>query len=382
MIKRAPFIPFTQSAASQQVPPPYHFPGVTVNSFVWEADMAVVQSYCDRFFNLGSEKDRGFVYKPAAFWPYATLLFLEYPIMISSAKQAPFHEVAYSDRGTISQTEVFIALPVVRYGTTPAKLITETELEWALPFIVVGNSMSAICGREMLGLGKLIADIKTDEGVFPNSFAGGIKLPGWRDGGANEQMEIMPFVDVSTGPTLPSFRTKDGPLKTLATLFDSRNASRVIEGQQTLSNFVDFASMGLLPTSMRTVGLKQYRDASIPEKAIYQALVTCRSHYTNVSDFRLYDEKDVSITFHDTGSFNPGLQDFLKVGASPSNGPISIDPVAAFKFKADIDYDEMRVTHNFPIDRGDGYPPTQASSDLTSRWARPLKGFFGSGQRS
>lgn len=382
MIQSAPFIPFSQSAASQQVPPPYHFPDVTVNAFVWEADMLAVQRYCDRFFNLGSKKDRGFVYKPASFWPYATLLFLEYPVMISSAKKPPSHEIAYSDRGTISQTEVFIALPVARYGTTPAKFIAETELEWALPFIVVGNSMSAVCGREMLGLGKLIADITTTEGEFPNSFRGGIKLPGWPSCEPGVPMENMPFLDVTTGPALPTFRMKNSPKKSLATLFDSRVASRFIESQQTLANFIDVASIGLLPTAMRTVGLKQYRDAQNREKAIYQALVTCRSHYSNVRGFRLYDEKDVSILFQDTGSFNVGLQDFLNVGPTASNKSISIDPVAAFKFNADIDYDQMRVTHNFAVDRGNGLPPTASSSDLTSRWMRPWKGFFGTGPQT
>ena len=54
MITDATGIPYVQSSASLQVPPPYHFPGVTVNAFVWEASMARVQAYCDTFFNLGS----------------------------------------------------------------------------------------------------------------------------------------------------------------------------------------------------------------------------------------------------------------------------------------------------------------------------------------
>ncbi|HEX3406789.1 MAG TPA: hypothetical protein VHS81_06090 [Caulobacteraceae bacterium] len=151
-------IPYVQSVASQEVPPPYHFPGVTVNVFVWQTAMAPIQAYCDRYFNLGPAEERGFVYKPAAFWPYATLLFLDYPVMISAGRtpQNVGKEVPYSDRGIISQTEVFIALPVVRYGIGPARLALESTLEWALPFIVVGNPMSCVCGREMLGMGKLL----------------------------------------------------------------------------------------------------------------------------------------------------------------------------------------------------------------------------------
>ena len=71
-------IPYTQSVASQEVPPPYHFPGVTVNGFVWEAHLDRVQQYCDTFLNLGDERDRGFSYGPAPAWPYAVMLVLDY----------------------------------------------------------------------------------------------------------------------------------------------------------------------------------------------------------------------------------------------------------------------------------------------------------------
>ena len=147
-------IPYTQSVASQEVPPSYHFPGVTVNGFVWEAHLDRVQEYCDTFLNLGDEKDRGFSYGPAPTWPYAVMLFIDYPVMISAAR-APeniLHATPYSDRGIVSQREVFVALPVFRRGIGPGKLIADSTLEWALPFIVVNEPSSAVCGREMLGL--------------------------------------------------------------------------------------------------------------------------------------------------------------------------------------------------------------------------------------
>ena len=124
-------IPYVQSASSQEVPPPYEFPGVTVNAFVWDAQMAPIQAYCDRYFNLRSEAERGFVYKAAAFWPYALLLFIDYPVMISSGRdnQGLGGEVPYSDRGIVTQKEVFVALPVMRYGTTPGTLLLNSTLE-------------------------------------------------------------------------------------------------------------------------------------------------------------------------------------------------------------------------------------------------------------
>ncbi|RZV36145.1 MAG: hypothetical protein EX262_00400 [Sphingomonadaceae bacterium] len=372
-------IPFVQSAGSEQVPPPYHFPNVTVNAFVWPVDIERVQSYCDTNFNLGSEKERGFVYRPAPFWPYATLLFLEYPVMISSGRlRQDIEECPYSDRGIISQTEVFIAIPVIRYGIGPAGLLTQTSLEWALPFIVVGNPMSSVCGREMLGLGKLLADIETGEGDYPDSFAGVVKLPGWDDlDETNNPMEKMEFLSVCTNPVLPTFRTSKSPKASLATLFDSREASIVIEEIANISNFITDASLGMIPTNMHTVGLKQYRDAADLDRAVYQAITTCRARYSNLDDFRLYDESDIRIAFHDKGSFHEILEVFLEVDETPCNDFHIVQPVAGFRFLADIDFDQMRVIHSFAIDRDNGLPPIPAQSDLTANWARPLEGFFG-----
>jgi len=137
-------IPYVQSATSPEAPPPYHFPGVTVNAFVWEARMGPIQDYCDRQFNLGSLEERGFVYRPVAFWPYAMLLFIDYPVMIiaDQSSSALGGQLPFSDRGVVSQTEVFVALPVARYGATLGKLLTQSTVETALPFIVVGNGVS------------------------------------------------------------------------------------------------------------------------------------------------------------------------------------------------------------------------------------------------
>lgn len=370
-------VPYVQSAGSQDVPPPYHFPGVTVHAFIWEAQMQPIQDYCDRFFNLGPAAERGFVYKPAPFWPYATLLFLEYPEMISAnAHEQDTGEVPYCERGVTSQSEVFVALPVMRYGTTPTGFITDSELEWVLPFITVSEPWSCVCGREMLGLGKLLADIDIGEGKYPQSFKGSVTLPGWLEERSGVMQGKYPLLEVATGPTLPTFRAVDQE-RSLATLLQSRELGWLADNAAALANFVDTASLGLLPTTMRSVGLKQYRDALDPERAIYQALVTCRSQYSNVSGFKFYDEKDVRIGFSDIGSFHEILQTLLAVEGSPTGADVPVDAVAAFRFQADINYDLMRVIHQFPLDGAPGQAPSPMRSDLVARWFRPWQGFFG-----
>lgn len=377
MITGASHIPYVQSVASMQVPPPYQFPGVTVNAFVWPAALGPIRDYCDRFFNIGPVEERGFVYKPAAFWPYATLMFLEYPVMYSSNPNGEdFGGRAYCDRGIITQTEVFVALPVVRYGVSGGKLLTHTELECALPFIVVNEPDSSVCGREMLGLGKLLAEISTGEGDFPDSFRGSLSLPGWREERTGVKQEQLSFLSVETGPTLPSFRSTS-PERSIATLLQSRTASWLMGAMGGLSNFIDSASMGMVPTTMRTIGLKQYRDALDPTRAVYQALVTCRSVYSNIRNFKFYNENDVVLGFNDVGSFHEILSVFLDNSANATNATIPVVPAAAFRFEADIDYDTMRVIHRFPLDGAPGEPATPTESDLVARWFRPWHGFFG-----
>ncbi|WP_095011419.1 hypothetical protein [Tsuneonella mangrovi] len=373
---------YVQSAASQDVPPPYHFPKVTVNSFLWKAQLPAVQAYCDKFLNLGSREERGFEYRPLSSWPYLMLMFLDYPEMVSSNRlPEDTGEVPYPNRGTTSQREVFVSIPVMRYGNGTSGLFTKSEPNCILPFIVVDKPWSCVCGREMLGLGKLLADIDIGEFEFPDSFSGSVMMPGWKTDVPGEYQEMLPFLEVTTGPLLPTFRLGARPELSLATLLDSPAVAAAIERMGDLSNFVDYISAGLIPTSMRTVGLKQYRDAAHPEKAVYQALVTCRSHYTNVRDLRLYDEMDVLIKFHDFGSFRDILRVFLDLKEERPPGCISTSPTAAFRFTADVDYDLMRVIHEFPIDAGDGIVARPGMSDLTARWFRPIKGLFGKGAR-
>src|SRR5579859_1658308 len=173
---------YVQSVASQQVPPPYHFPDVTVNAFIWDADMAPIQVYCDRYLNLGDADERGFIYRPASFWPYGALVIIDYPTMVSSDPNREAKDIQgtpFPDRGFMSQREAFVVFPLLRAGAPLDKALLNTMVEWALPFITVENAMSAICGREMLGIPKFLGKIDICEGKYPDSFKARVGIPGW-----------------------------------------------------------------------------------------------------------------------------------------------------------------------------------------------------------
>lgn len=369
--------PYVQSFASQQIPPPYHFPGVTVNTFIWPVSPVAIQKYCDRYFNLGKADERGFAYNAIPNWPYATLLIIDYPVMVATGG---WDNVKLADRGYTSQTEVFVALPLLRTGTRAETMLFKSAVEWALPFIIVENPMSAVCGREMLGLEKLLARIKLGESYEPDSFSAAISLPGWLTDKPGELQAIHPFLEVTTGAAAPTVRGHP-PQDSLWTLFSSRTAGDVIGAMSGLSDYIEDISAGLLPTSMQTVSLKQIRDAAEPQKAVYQALVSCRSKYSDIENFRFYNEQDVAITIHDCGSFREIfsvlLPHDLEASRSDPSGRHSFVPTAAFRFNATIDFDNMRTLHTFPIDRGNGLPPTRTTDDMVATWLRPWQGFFG-----
>lgn len=376
-------IPYVQSAASQEVPPPYHFPGVTVNAFICEANIGAVQHYCDRFFNLGDVDARGFTYRPLAAWPYLLLLMIDYPVMIqaSRGRQNIGDETPYADRGVVSQREVFFAVPVIRFGAMPGGLVAHSTLEWALPFIVVGNPMSAVCGREMLGLEKLRAEIEFGEGTFPRSFRGQVQLPGWGRLDPDRCQRMMEFLDLETGPVIPTFRGSARP-KSLGTLFRNPLFAQAVSAFANLADLVDNASAGLVPMTMQTVSLKQFRDAAHPERALYQALISCRTKYSNISNFQLYKEHDVQLRFHAQNGFGEIIE-FVRSSferGMPADMPQRCGVLAAYRFNADIDFDEMRTLHTFPTEPGGGAPAAQ-DGDLVAPWLRPWAGFFGSGRR-
>jgi hypothetical protein len=217
--------------------------------------------------------------------------------------------------------------------------------------------------------------------MAPGSFSAAISLPGWKSNSDKEMQQILPFLDIQTSPPAPTVYGRAHAHESLWTLFSSRTASEAIGAVATLSDYVEDFSAGLLPTSMEMFALKQIRDAANPAKAVYQALVSCRSKYSDLRNFRFFNEKDVAITIHDTGSFKQVfrvlLPDDYEAGGANPGGRHVFNPVAAFSFDTTIDFDNMRTLHTFPIERADGRPPSPPSDDMIATALRPLQGFFG-----
>lgn len=132
----------------QQEAPPYFFTGIQSHYFKLMAQAGALENFCSRFLNPASNS---FTYWPLSSLPllgvgfgkpFVVLGVLFYPDMRSGS----FHP----ERST-QQHEVFFSFPVLRFNNGFPDRIC-----WIYPFICVDNIRSAITGREVMGLSKLV----------------------------------------------------------------------------------------------------------------------------------------------------------------------------------------------------------------------------------
>ena len=372
---------FVQSVANQQLPPPYSFPGVKAHGFLFEIPMSKVQAYCDTFFNLGTADDRGFVYRCLPLFPYACLMAIDYPVMRSEcSERLGYDEIPFSDRGYACQREIFVAVPVMRYGVTPGNILVEAAVEWVLPFIAVDNSTSAFSGREMLGLPKLQGLLEFDACVEDGAFQASAKLPGWSSLDDGSPQQELDFLSIATGPALGSTPLSN-PHTTQWQVFGNRTTRDAFQGLISAVTGVDTFVLGLLPTLTQVVALKQFRDATRPGEAVYQALVGARVRYANVGNLKFFENRDAEVRFYEHDSFRQIIRTFLDLPSKVPEGsavPEVRAPVeAAFSFTADIEYDVARAMHTF---FKDGQSLTRHNQPpgvtMLPPWWLPWRGFF------
>jgi len=384
---------FVQTSATQELPTPFHFPGVKAWVFMFEISMGPVKRYCDTYLNLGDPRRRPFVYRPMPLYPYATMMVLEYPIMVS-ADRNPAVDPTFAARGFMSQKEVLIDFPVLRHGTRLDNFLSDVSLEFAVPFIVVDNATSAISGREIIGFQKIVGqiDIETIVGksalggaLHETGFTTSVNLPGYDSAGSENELEhLVRFMDIKTGPPVPGVGASPNS-GSIMTLFDTGLAAKTFEGAAGLYDLVNKLACGTLPNLQQMVALKQFRDPSSPKSAIYQAITTASPRYYNVRDIKYYNENDVYICLRDKGS----LSDITKalfdrdsihsknvqwLDQGDGSNKIVIKPALACSFTSEIDYDEQSILYTYvsPDDPRGGRP----TGNMISPWLKPWMGFW------
>jgi hypothetical protein len=101
--------------------------------------------------------------------------------------------------------------------------------------------------------------------------------------------------------------------------------------------------------------------------------VTARSRYYDINRLQLYNEQDVSIVLHRGGSFD----EIGRLFTDDASQTVTLPARAAFGFHANLDFDEMRTLHTFPVDGADDCAQQpNAPGAMLSPWLKPWWGLL------
>jgi hypothetical protein len=383
---------YIQSNASQELPTPFHFPAVKAWVLMFEIAMGPVKRYCDTFLNLGDPRRRPFVYRPMPLHPFATMMVLEYPVMVSGDRNSDLNPT-FAQRGFMSQREVLIDFPVIRHGARLENFLTDLSMEFAVPFIIVDNPTSAVSGREIIGFQKIVGeiDIETIQGESPiggqshvTGFRTGVRMRGHQRADETDLESLLKLMEITIGPPTPEVGRHDNRASPM-TLLDTRFARKGLEGVAALGDLMNRLALGTMPSLQQMVALKQFRDPSRFDHAIYQAITTASPRYYNIRDLQYYNEADASIVMYAGGSRTEIVQSLFERDDAHTpnvrwgeerNGatPVTIRPCLVCSFTSEIDYAEQSTLYTYvsPEDPGGERP----HGDMVSPWLKPWKGFW------
>ena len=271
---------FIERVEDPQIPPPYVMPGIEIRSFELEADLGKMGLLCDKLLNIGSLVERGFEYRPLPL-PYVALEVLTYPHMSSGLPP-------YSKAGYLRQQEVYIRFPVVKYVLILGQILWPVGISSFFPFVFVDNAWSAISGREVIGLPKLIGTI-AQATAADQSYAASLELPVMTMFTPGTEETVEEVVSIQTGkPLAPS---SGGSLLGWPWLLN------VAEGFFGPASTLLLQILALLdPGAFSTAQLKQFRDAEMPTEACFQGVLQSDFTVSEVSPPTPFESATVTLT--------------------------------------------------------------------------------------
>jgi hypothetical protein len=290
--------PFDTAGSGSQVAaaPPFSFPGVTMRVFPLAADIHALQRFCDGYLNLAPDFA---LFRPAM--PYVMLMIVDYGRM----------SVESGNLGWTSQHEVVFSVPLEWYIPREGRFVLR-GLAQVAPFIFVDSEASQVVGREVYGWPKVqgwfagevdrwATDprarrelLRLDTRIFRRLYDGKRPVP-------RELLVIEQDPDPSFSLFPPHPEAAFAPLVGLPkallgwSAFLARSAqawtrvqleSDAALGPRTLPDLVAalLRSLDRFAGSFQanTINLKQFRDATHPALACYQAITNARMEITQI----------------------------------------------------------------------------------------------------
>ena len=368
---------FIESYATHQFLPPYWSPDVSVQVFIFELDKEAIQKYCDERFNIGNAAHRGMTYKAMDGAQFGAITVIRSPRISSLDTGVPLDlGVATKEWDHVEVTEVCVAIPVCRYRHGPGNILVDRQIEWYEPLVVTDSPTWAISNREVVGLQTLWGRIALNEWDAITPITAGyslaVSMPTWQVFSPRSPQEILPFLDIKTGP--PVTGENISTLPDAAGLADADTLAFLEELKQALPDFAPIAT-GTGSGAMQFVFLKQFRDARIASLAVYQALVGARLDLTEVKDLKFFDPVQAKVTFHTGAMVNQILGGFMNLdltglGPNPPSGTtilpfpmadVTVSMKLAFSFKANSHFHDIKTLYRFATHNA---RPTVIDDDL------------------
>ncbi|MEM7291937.1 MAG: acetoacetate decarboxylase family protein [Pseudomonadota bacterium] len=305
-------------ASTLQMIPPFVFKDMTVTVFPIRANLSQLRDFCDRQLNQSSDIVR---FEP--FLPYVYLMVLDYGKM----------SIDYANMGWISQCEVAFTVPLRWMLKKNGQWVFH---DWAVncPFIYVDNELSMSTGREVYGWPKVLARIdpaindwiSDPHGIkqvfeVQTKVGGRVERAGFRPLLSVHHDPIPDFLDmppnlnglldpITRAPELAVNFTRMGldVMSNLGqTFFPSGGSQRKGDGLfgfdlfQQMQDLAFGASKDFSDSDMKsgnardmlwsmfpqmymnTINFKQFRDASSPWQACYQAITNSKMEYDSIN---------------------------------------------------------------------------------------------------
>jgi hypothetical protein len=301
------FTPFIPSFATQQLLPPWEAEA-TVYGFGFRIPESAIRDYVDRYFNSTEPRERRFQFDPAPNCEFGILFY-------SNVRNARTNNIASNNHsrrsfGTLNYKEAFVCVPISRRNISIYNVLSEPIYEWCQPIAVCDCTTVIFSAREIVGLDVLpgrITETYRDDGGFTLT----VQLYGVETFSPTSKEELIPLLEVDVPPGssqegLPDERSED-----------------VIRAIRNLNEKTRSPTIGpWLPQHMQVVTLKQFRDASKMDIAIYQALVTSQISRHALPDAStvpiLLNERKVTLQLSENATTREMVQTFL--GQPPPEG--------------------------------------------------------------
>lgn len=256
--------------------PPLQLNGATMYSFVVPADLGALQKICDEQLNA--------VAGPGTYKPLLPIVAIVCADIADSFSTVP----PDSEKGWMSERDFGVWIPVVRDG----------KIGWYLPYVFVDNVAAMLTGREVFGFFKQTATLMMPPSPSaPGAFSvDALVIPKFSPESQAQVLRLMTMTSTEDVPAPAGSWAGDVKKAFEDVFFEVKALIKDVRGLpismwDLMKNALEEAISGNVPM----VFLKQFRDATDPTKACYQAVIEAPAHLVKLHDGWFTHPHDITI---------------------------------------------------------------------------------------